>query len=1195
MRPTLIHPMSFRFQTAFPLALCLFHCCTFFLTSAALAELPNAAPDFQTQIRPILSNRCFACHGPDEATVESGLRLDSQTASRTPADSGKIAVVPGDPSKSELMIRVLSQDDDIRMPPPHFGEKLSEKETALLQAWIQAGAPYANHWAYDPPRKPILPDPVTTNDPNNQPFALWNQHPVDRFLARKLHEKGWAPAPAASPRMLLRRVSLDITGLPPSQELLDEYLANPTPEAFERAVDRLLASPAYGEHWGRRWLDLARYADSAGYADDPPRTIWAYRDWVIRAYNANMPFDQFTIEQLAGDLLPNPTPDQLVATAFHRNTLTNNEGGTNDEEFRNVAVVDRVNTTMAVWMGVTMACAQCHSHKYDPISQKEYFQVFAVLNQTEDADRGDESPILQWFSYEQRARKQQLESKRETLESQLDSPAPELADAQSKWESLLRTNTPWTLTSPLSLQPPVLQTKSGDAITASPDGLISLEGKANNDSLTIEVPLPENFSPQSVTGLQIESVPDPALPGQGASYGDGNFVLTNLTASFHQNPRQRPVARYIRVELPGKDKILSLAEVQAWSGAENVALKGKATQSSEILGGAPSRAIDGNTSGKWEENSVTHTNTSENPWWELDLGQPVPLDRIALFNRTDNGLMNRSTGALVKLLDEARKEIFNNNIGKGEAEHNVPLEQQVIWQPSFAASDFAQSGFPPEYAIDADPKTGWAVGGAIDQPHRLSIAGSTSGTPNPNDASTNSNAPWVLRLNIAFDSQYPKLVLARFRIAVTNTNELKDQLRVPTKFRTIAADPARTPKDSEELHRYFVREIAAARQPLRDELRGIQSELAAMKPETTVPILRELPENKRRETKIQLRGNYKVTGETVTPGVPQAFGQGDSQVTDRLSLAKWLVSKNNPLTARVQVNRTWEYLFGVGIVRTSEEFGSQGDLPTHPELLDYLAVDFMENGWDQKQLIRTLVLSQAYQQSSSVTPERYEADPENVFVSRGPRFRVSAEQVRDMALWSAGLLTEKYFGPPTRPPQPNMGLSAAFGSRTDWETSQGPDRYRRAVYTQWRRSNPYPSMATFDAPNREVCVLKRDRTNTPLQALVTMNDPAFMEAAQGLARRVLIQEAAASQSDSEKLAAMFQWVLSRTPEERERATLGKLIESTREKFAKESEQAMKLATDPIGPLPAGADAAELATWTLVANILLNLDEFLMTP
>lgn len=1163
---------------------------------------PPASPDFQTQIRPILSNRCFACHGPDEGTVESGLRLDSQTASRAPGDSGQVAVVPGDPANSELVRRILSQEEDVRMPPPHFGERLTEKEVALLQAWISSGATYANHWAYDKPHWPVLPDAIQSPNPSadSKAFDGWNANPVDRFLARKLVEKGWTPSEPANPTMLLRRLCLDITGLPPTQEMIDEFVGKPSEEAYLRIVDRLLASPAYGEHWGRRWLDLARYADSAGYADDPARTIWAYRDWVIRAMNANMPFDQFTIEQLAGDLLTNPTPDQLVATAFHRNTLTNNEGGTNDEEFRNVAIVDRVNTTMAVWMGVTMACAQCHSHKYDPISQKEYFQVFAVLNQTEDADRGDESPTLPWYSFEQRDRKDQLELRRVALEQQLDSPAPELLAAQKVWEQLLRNDTPWTLGQPQALQPASLNSKSGDAISVDESGLIRVDSKANNDTYSIDVPLPNNWKPSSITGLQIESVPDPSLPGKGASNGDGNFVLTGVSASFHQRPQQRPVGRFIRVELPGKEKILSIAELQAWNGNENVALKGKATQSSEILGGAPSRAIDGNTSGKWEENSVTHTNTSDSPWWEVDLGESVPLDRIALFNRTDNGLMGRSTGAIVKLLDASRTEVFRSDIGKGEAEHSLALEQQLIWKTAFAASDFAQSGFPAEHAIDEDPKTGWAVGGSIDQPHKLQISGalntptSENKTPENNPAS-GSDTPWVLRVKIAFDSQYPKLVLARLRISLSDSTELAEQLKVPANIRLIAKNANPSAQELQTLNRFYAKEIAPEREPLRNELRKVQSELTTFKPDTTVPVLRELAANKLRETKIQLRGNYKVTGEKVDPGVPSIFGETQAPVNDRLTLAHWLVSKDNPLTARVQVNRMWEYLFGVGIVRTSEEFGSQGDLPTHPELLDYLAMDFMENGWDQKRLIRTLVLSRAYQQSSSVTPERFEADPENAYVSRGPRFRVSAEQVRDMALWSAGLLSTKFYGPPTRPPQPSMGLSAAFGSRTDWETSQGADRYRRAIYTQWRRSNPYPSMATFDAPNREVCVLKRDRTNTPLQALVTLNDPAFVEAAQGLARQILKHNSEAQANDAHKLDQMFRSVLSRPPQEREQSSLEELLQQTRAQFASTPEQAMKLATDPIGPLPTGIEANEMAAWVLIANVLLNLDEFLMTP
>ncbi len=769
--------------------------CLFAFPPLAVAAEP--AVDFNRDVRPILSNHCYACHGPDEKVRKGDLRLDTFDGA-TGKTGGAAGLVPGKPDVSELLQRVaLDAGHEDAMPPKKTGKHLSAKEVATLKIWIEQGAKYALHWAYVKPTRPAVP--TVPKD--------WAKTPIDAFLLAKLTAVGLKPQAEADRPTLVRRVALDLTGLPPTLKEVDDFLNDKSESAFEAMVDRMLAKPVFGEHWARMWLDLARYADSSGYADDPPRVIWPYRDYVIKSLNANKPFDVFTIEQLAGDLLPKPTDEQITATAFHRNTMTNNEGGTNDEEFRSVAVVDRVNTTMAVWMGTSAACAQCHTHKYDPITQKEYFGLYALLNQTEDADRGDDSPRL---------------------------------------------------------------------------------------------PLPE------------------------------------------------------------------------------------------------------------------------------------PEDRKA------------KRAELTKQVAEAEKAL---------------------------------------------------------------------------------------------------------------------------KAATSADQPAAKAK-----------------------LDGLKKELAAIPAAVSVPVMRELPEGKKRVTKLQYRGSYLDLGEVVAEGVPAVFPpltKGES--TNRLALAKWLVSAENPLTARVAANRFWEQLFGTGIVLTSEDFGSQGELPTHPELLDWLAVEFREQKWDVKKFLKMLVTTAAYRQSSKVTVEQLEKDPDNRYYSRGPRFRLSAEMVRDQALAVSGLLSAKLYGPSVRPLRPNGGLSAAFGGGLDWSPSAGEDRFRRGLYTEWRRTSPYPSMTTFDAPSREACTVRRIRTNTPLQALVTLNDPVYVEAAQALGRKA----AAAPGTTADRITLAFRTCLSRTPTEKELTRLVKLFDESKATFAKDAKKAADLATNPIGPLPKGADAADLAAWTTVANVLLNLDEMFL--
>jgi hypothetical protein len=679
-------------------------------------------------------------------------------------------------------------------------------------------------------------------------------------LAR-LAREGLEPSAEADPAALMRRVALDLTGLPPTGEEWESGRVGEGEKAYEAYVDRLFASPAYGEHWAHLWLDLARYADSAGYADDPPRTIWLFRDYVIRALNANVPLDQFTIEQIAGDLLTNPTQDQLIATAFHRNTLTNNEGGTNDEEFRNVAIVDRVNTTLAVWMGTTMACAQCHNHKYDPISQEDYFRFFALFNNTEDADKKDESPILALWSEEQERQKAAWAMEIKELEGTLSNVTPELLDAQKKWE--------------------------------------------------------------------------------------GEF----------------------------------------------------------------------------------------------------PQEEAELLLTPDNILA-------------------------------------LLSKPAHERNEAQQA----------------------------------------------------------------------------------------------------------ELTKYYL-SIAPSRHAGRQRLASLKKQLAEMKPAASVPIMREVPDKQRRVTKIQRRGNFLELDKEVSPGTPASFHSlPEGAAVDRLAMARWLVDENNPLTARVFANRFWEQLFGIGIVTTSEEFGSQGELPSHAELLDWLATELIRLKWDQKAFLKKIVMSATYRQSARVTPELAARDPDNRLLGRGPRVRLSAEMVRDQALAVSGLLSPKMYGPPVKPPQPTLGLTAAFGSGIDWQSSKGEDKYRRALYTTWRRSNPYPSMSAFDAPNREVCTVRRVRTNTPLQALVTLNDPVYIEAAQALARRIVAKGGATPQ---QQVAFAVRVCLAREPMAAEAERLSGFYQDALVEFRAEQDAAQKMATEPLGPAPEGTDLAELAAWTVVANVLLNLDEMLM--
>jgi hypothetical protein len=996
--------------------------------------------DFAREIRPILSNNCFHCHGPDEkhrkGDGEKGLRLDTAEGAFAALEGGA-AVVAGHPEKSQLLGRILSGDSDEVMPPPKTGKKISPAEVALIRRWIEEGAGYAGHWAYT---KPVAPQVPAVSDP------AWNRSAVDAFLFRRMQAEGLSPSPEADRSTLVRRVSLDMTGLPATPEEVAEFSRDNAPDAYERMLNRFLAKPAFGEHWARLWMDLARYADSAGYPSDPGRSVWAFRDYVIRAFNQNKPFDQFTVEQIAGDLLPNSTEDQIIATAFHRNTMTNNEGGTSDEEFRNAAVIDRVNTTWSVWMGSSMACAQCHTHKFDPLTQKEYFSFFALLNQTEDADRNDEAPLHSFYLPEEKERRAQLEKRAHELEALFAKPAAAWTQGLDAWDAAYPRGLVW--------ERPVLEklhSANGARMTLRDNGSVLVAQGEKGDVLAVSLPM----GVKEVTALQLETVPDASLPGGGAGYGGGGAFLVDA----------------IRVSVVSADAGVKPREVKF------------------------SAAYATTSGGGFEVQTV-----------------------VGLKAKSDKNARNK----------------------------------------------------------------GWNVSNST-KPQRLSLI--------PENAIV-LKADETLRVEIDQKARKKDQALGCF--AILHTRDPRAELAVSTPLNLApllqAAAKDRKPQEAAQVLDFYVRNHAKEAQAERAELAATKRDLELLKP-NTVPVMRELSADKRRVTKVQIRGNYLNLGDEVAPGTPAVFPPLPAGAKpDRLAMAQWLVSPENPLTARVIANRFWESIFGVGIVRTSEEFGAQGELPVHPELLDWMALELIRSGWNVKDFLKMLMNTAAYRQSSAVSAAAQEKDPENRFLARGPRFRMSAEVLRDQALAVSGLLSPKMYGKAVRPVKPNMGLSTAFGTGNDWTVSTGEDRLRRALYTEVRRNSPYPSFTTFDAPNREVCTLRRNRTNTPLQALVTLNDPVFIEAAQALARKIL-SEGGASFGDRIRYAC--ERVLSRAPSQAESQRLERFLADALAGFSADEPRALKMASEPLGPLPAGADPREYAAWTVLSNVLLNLDEVLM--
>ena len=825
-----------------PILICwVFNHAAFLSLLLGLSSVARGAPsvpetiDFNRDVRRVLSENCIRCHGPDEKDRKggdggkAGLRLDTREGALAQTD-GYAAIVPGHPEKSELYQRIITADENDVMPPADSGKTLSARDKAVLKAWIEQGAAYAQHWSYVPPVRPALP-PVHA--------ATWPTNAVDRFILNRLEREKLSPSAEADRVTLARRVALDLTGLPPSAEEVKNFETDAAPGAYERFVDRLLAKPAFGEHWSRLWLDQARYADSAGYVDDPARTIWAYRDYLIRSFNANKPFDQFTIEQIAGDLLPHPTEDQLIATAFHRNTPTNNEGGTIDEEFRNVAVVDRVNTTMTVWMGSTMACAQCHTHKYDPFTQTDYFRLFAIYNNTADEDRADEAPVLPLFTEEKKKARAPFEAEIATLETKLRTRTPALLAAQPAWES--------HFSAPIAWQPLATATmtaKSGAVLQRDANAIVRVANRAENDVYTFAT-TPDTA--QTLTGFRLETFPLETTSAQGPVSNAGEFVVTRVLASITPAGQAEVTGRYVRVELPGHDRVLALAEVQVFSNGDNLAPAASSSQSSTAGDSVAKFANDGRTNGNAEKAAVTSlTEKSENPWWELDLKATAPVERIVLWKRTDGAFGAELAGATITLLDEKRAVVWRTTLASAPAASTTFAVSGV--QPirlGLVQADVTEDGFAADSILSPTRgrERGWAVGAQSNQTHSLIVL---------------PEAPVVLpagaRLTVTIEQNSKKKhhTLGKFRVATSFDERAATLVRMPESVLAALKSPLaqRSEAERERVTAHYMK-VAPALETERQRLAAVTKLRDQIEPYTTVPIMHEVAADKTRTCVIR--------------------------------------------------------------------------------------------------------------------------------------------------------------------------------------------------------------------------------------------------------------------------------------------------------------------------------------------------------
>ena len=1000
--------------------------------------------DFNREIRPILSDMCYKCHGPDAAERKAGLRLDGHAGATAKLDSGTIAIVPGKPKESHLIARLTTTDPDLIMPPPETGKKLTPAQLDVLTRWIQQGAEYKGHWSFIRPER--LPLPAISQE-------NWAANPIDRFVMAKLDKAGLKASPEADRYTLIRRVTLDLTGLPPTPQEVDAFVNDADPNAYEKLVDRLLASGRYGEQMTRYWLDLVRYGDSHGLHLDNERALWKYREWVISAFNANKPFDQFTIEQLAGDLLPNATIDQKIATGFNRCNVTTSEGGSINEEVLVRYAVDRTETMSTIFMGMTLGCAVCHDHKFDPVTQKEFYQLFAFYNASADAAMDGNAlappPTIRVPTEEQTAKLAEYDQK--------------LVVAREELNKALTT---------------VEYVDPGAGTVVPPPEYA--------DYIWIEDDVPAGAKQEGDSPWEFVTAPDhPVHAGTKATRRKADVMSQHFFTGAATT-----------LKIGEGDKLFAYCWIDPANPPKTVMLQFN----------------DGN----WSHRAF---------WGE---------DTIA-FGAGDTP-EHRLMGPLPKAGEWVRLEV-----------------------------DAAHVGLPAGAELN-----GWAFtqfGGTVYWDH----AGSVTKTLQGNE-SYESQLAWEAADKSVTKSTVPQPVRDAIKVEVDK----------------------RTPEQSKLIRDHFVQFIHPLTRLTFEPLQKQVDEFTKLRNETDAAIaitmiMEDLPTP--RETFVLKRGEYTMPGEKVTADVPAVFPPLPADAPrNRLGLAKWLTDPSHPLTARVTVNRYWQQYFGVGLVKTAEDFGLQGQWPTNPELLDWLSVEFVESGWNIKALQKLIVMSATYRQSSRVSPELLQLDPNNDLLARGPRFRLDAEVVRDSALSMSGLLSEQFGGKSVKPYQPDgIWEAVAFvGSTTQYyKRDAGEALYRRSLYTFWKRTAPPPSLMAFDAPSRETCVARRARTNTPLQALVLMNDEQYVEASRQLAARMLKE---GGDSVASQLALGFRVCTARGPTDHELSVLGKVHADQLAHYQANPAEAEKLLVIGASSRPEGLDPASHAAMTMMANLLLNLDE-----
>jgi hypothetical protein len=1112
--------------------------CLFFsqlMRGVTVRAVQNAAPArrivFNRDIRPILADKCWGCHGPDAPAKKIKLRLDSEDAATADLGRGRRAIVPGNPEQSQLVRRITSGDEMMRMPPIDSGRKLTQTEIDLLVEWVRQGAPWQRHWSFITPVRPLLP-----RIKNKE----WPKNAIDHFVMERLEREGIEPSPEADRATLIRRVSLDLTGLPPTPLEVENFLNDKSPNAYEKVVDRLLASPRYGERIAFRWLDAARYADTNGYQVDGDRSAWRWRDWVIEAFNRNKPFDQFIVEQLAGDLLPNATLDQKIATAFNRNHRINAEGGVVPEEYRVEYVVDRVDTTSTVFMGLTLGCARCHNHKYDPFTQKEYYQLTAYFNSIDEDghsfDQGNSPPVIAAPTKEQRRRLRQFTQEIAQAERRYNALAEKSSMTRRHWEKSLlasnNTNRQWfpddrlIARLPLDAQSAPVFRKS-DRVHHDQDA-----GRKDEPEQKLEIGFKEG-SPRYVES--------PA--GQGAVF-DGKIYFD---AGLHADFRYKSISKDYRERFT----------IAAWIYPES-------EQSGSIV-----------------------TKVSDSP---AEVENNVP----------------RAEGYGLYFING--KIHFNMVFRWGEDTLRVETEEplpQRQWSHVAVIFDGLKS-WEDRLRIFVDGREAKLK---FNQRNFFMLSGGTKNT-----LKIGAGGGPQFRFKGALDE-------VRLYSRVLDTDEIA-ALACADSLGKIAAIPAanRTRAQTLKIHGAFLEQAAP------DDLKQARAALVELKRqkqsfEDDLPTLMVMEEMRPpRPTFLLKRGAYDAPGEKVERGIPAVLpplrrGAREEAVSiaptsNRLDFARWLVSAEHPLTSRVAVNRFWQMLFGAGLVRTTEDFGTRGELPSHPELLDWLAVEFRDgatglrgygaknpqaasrNGrnpqWDVKALLKTIVMSATYRQSSKITPQSQQRDPDNRLLARGPRFRLPAEMIRDQALFVSGLLVEKLGGPSVKPYQPDgLYKDMAFSGLTGYDRDGGEGLWRRSLYTFWKRTVLSPTMQVFDASAREYCTVRDTRTNTPLQSLNLMNDVTYVEAARLLAQRMLLEGGATPQA---RIAWAFLVAASRRPSERELQVLLRNLSWQMDYFGHNPREATRLLSIGEKRNEANLDAVELAAYSATASLILNLDE-----